>query len=99
MILLPASDPFFNRGPHLPVVIAVIFFAPIHVFDDLSINFGPEIVGNRVLLLHIIAAQNTLFFQLGKRTNDLLKGAVDDNHVSYIAALLSCNSMFRNLFI
>src|SRR5438270_4394558 len=76
-MLLPSSNPFFNRGPHFPVVIAVILFPSAHVRHDLSINLGPKIVCDRVLVLHVIAAQNALFFQFGESADDLLKGAID----------------------
>jgi len=78
MMLLPASDPSLNRGPHLAVMVAVVLFSPAHVCHDLGIEFGPQVVCDSALILHKIAVQYASLFQLVECGDDLLKGAIDD---------------------
>ena len=78
MILLSASNPSFQRGPHFPVMGAVVFFAPAHSGHDLSINSGPQVIGERVLVLRVIAAEDANLLQPAECIYDLLKGAIDN---------------------
>jgi len=77
VILLSASDPSFQRGPHFPVMGAVVFFASAHTGHDLNINSGPQVVGERVMVLRVIAAEDANLLQLVQCADDLLKGAID----------------------
>src|SRR5689334_7201923 len=76
--LLPASNPSFQRGPHFPIMGAIVFFASAHAGHDLNINSGPQVVGERVLVLRMIAAEDANLLQLVERVDDLLKGAIDN---------------------
>src|SRR5579871_856460 len=77
-ILLSASNSSFQRGPHFPVMRAVVFFASAHAGHDLNINSGPQVVGERVLVLRVIAAEDADLLQLVECVDDLLKGAIDN---------------------
>ena len=77
MRLLPSSNPSLNCGPHLPVVRAVILFPSAHVLDDLSVDFSPQIIRNRVLICRVIVVQYAYLLQLGESADDLLKSAID----------------------
>ena len=75
---LASSNPSLNRGSHFTVVVPVFRFAPAHVGQDWQIDFGPQIVCDRALLMHVIPLQNACLFQFGECGDDLLKGAIDD---------------------
>jgi len=74
---LSAPNPSFQRGPHSPVMSAVVFFASAYASHDLSINSGPEVVGQRVLILRVIDVKHANLLQLAQCVHDLLKGAID----------------------
>ena len=78
VVLLSASNPSFQRGPHFSVMGAVVFFAFAHASHDLNINSGPQIVSERVLVLGVIAAEDADLLQLVECADDLLKGAIDN---------------------
>ena len=59
---LPSSNTSFNRGPHFAVVVAVVRFTPANIGHDLSIEFGPQVVCDRALILYVITIQNALSF-------------------------------------
>lgn len=56
---------------------AVVFFSSAYTGHDLNIDSGPEIIGERVLVLRVIAAEDANFLQLVQCIDDLLKGAID----------------------
>jgi hypothetical protein len=76
---LLAFNPSLNRGPHLPVVVAVIGFSLIYADKNFGIDSGPQIVRECVLILHVIIRQYAPLFQFVECADDLLKGAVDDS--------------------
>lgn len=95
---LPSPNASFNRSSHLAVVVAVVLFPLTHFLDDLGVDPGPEVVCDRVLVLHLIIAQDAQLVKFADCANDLLKGAINDGpcitaHVSKTSALVSCSSM------
>ena len=74
---MSASNPPFQRGPHFSVMGAVVFFAFAHAGHDLNINSGPQVVGERVVVLRAVAAEDANLLQLVERADNLLKGAID----------------------
>ena len=79
VMLLPSSNPSLHRGPHLPIMSAIVLFPPAHVSHDLSIDFGPQIVSERVLVGYVIIVQYAHLLQLGEPADDLLKRAIDNS--------------------
>lgn len=77
-MLLPSPNPSLNRGAHFSVVAAVVLFPHSHVFHDLGIDSGPQIVSERVLILHVIGFENAHLLQLVESADDLLEGSIDD---------------------
>ena len=57
---------------------AVVFFASAHAGHDLNINSGPQVIGERVVVLSVIAAEDANLLQLVECVDDLLKGAIDN---------------------
>ena len=55
---LPSPNSSFNRSSHLAVVVAVVLFSLTHFLDDLGVDLGPDVICDRVLILHIIVAQH-----------------------------------------
>jgi len=59
-------------------VVTVVLFSFTHFLDDLGVELGPEVVRDRVLILHVIVAQDSPLVQFVECADDLLKGAVND---------------------
>lgn len=75
--LLPSPDPSLNRGPHFSIVVPVVFFPLSHFLKDLGVDSGPQIVCERVLILHVIVTQDAPLMQPIECGYDLLEGVVD----------------------
>jgi hypothetical protein len=60
-------------------MVTIIQFAPVNFGHDSGVEFGPQVICDNALVMHVIPFQHACLFQFVECGDDLLKGAIDDS--------------------